>query len=233
MLGGGVKLPTGNDHATDVFPDSTGLASTNLERHVDISALPGDGGWGVIMDAQGFKQMWRVMSFGSGTYLANPKNTGSMRRSTLVTAAAPTALSGYNTVSDQFVLRAGATIGITRQIAATIAWRAEGVPRYDLWGRADGFRRPGVEVYWEPGVTLLTGRHAVSLNIPIGYYFNRFPNPYTGTAGDSTFPQVVAIATYSMRLGEAAHHLMPVINPITSQDQQSDASQSTGSSDSK
>ena len=228
MLGGGVKFPTGNDSATDIFPDNTGLPGTNRERHVDISVLPGDGGWGVIMDAQGFKQVWRLLTFGSGTYLANPRNTGAPRRSTLTTDPAPTALSGYNTVSDQFVLRAGTSIGITRQIAATIAWRAEGVPRYDLWGRADGFRRPGVEMYWEPGVTVQTGRHAVSFNVPIGYYFNRFPNPYTGTAGDSTFPEVVAIGTYSLRFGGGAmNHLIPVANPISSQDQQqqADASQ--------
>ena len=228
MLGGGVKLPTGNDNATDIFPANTGLPETNLERHVDISVLPGDGGWGVIMDAQGYKQFWRLMTFGSGTYLANPRDVGAPTRNTLVTAPTPTALSGFNTVSDQFVLRVGTSVGITRAIAATIAWRAEGVPRYDLWGAAHGFRRPGVEMYWEPGVTVMTGRHAVSINVPIGYYFNRFPNPYTGNAGDSTFPEVVAIGTYSLRFGgNGVNHLMPVDNPISSQDQQqqADASQ--------
>jgi hypothetical protein len=236
QIGGGVKMPTGNDNATDIFPTNTGLPSTNVERHVDISVLPGDGGWGVIMDAQGFKQIWRVMTFGSGTYLANPKNTGARTRGTVVVdAPAPTSPQSFNTVSDQFVLRAGASVGITRQIAATLAWRAEGVPRYDLWGRADGFRRPGVEMYWEPGVTLTSGRHAVSLNVPIGYYYNRFPNPYTGNAGDSTFPEVVAIATYSMRFGGTTSHLMPVDNPISSQDQQqqADATSKTNETSSK
>src|SRR5206468_7147812 len=109
-------------------PSNSGLASTNVERHVDISVLPGDGGWGVIMDGTGFKQIWRALVFGSGTYLAKPKDTGSRTRSTAVDAAPSTSLSQYNTVSDQFVVRAGASVGITRQIAATIAWRADGVP---------------------------------------------------------------------------------------------------------
>jgi len=196
QIGGGLKAPTGNNKATDVFPDGNG--TNNLERYVDISVHPGDGGWGVIFDLQGFKSMGRFTTFGSGTWLANPRNTGTPSRGNLVTNTNP---SNVNTVSDQFVFRAGTSVSLTRHIAASIAWRIEGVPRYDLFGRSDGFRRPGVEMYWEPGVTLTTGRHAVSLNIPVGYYFNRFRNPYTGNRGDSTFPEVVAIATYSMRLG--------------------------------
>lgn len=214
QVGGGIKFPTGNDKATDVFPDSNG--NNNLERYVDISVQPGDGGWGYIMDFQGFKSISRFLTFGSATWLMNPKNTGTRSRGALVTATT----GNVNTVSDQFVFRAGTSVGITRQIAASIAWRMEGVPRYDLIGRSDGFRRPGVTMYYEPGVTIMTGRHAVSLNVPFGYYFNRFRNPYTGNAGDSTFPEVVAIATYSMRLGGPMGHIMPVDNPISSQDQQ-------------
>jgi hypothetical protein len=45
------------------------------------------------------------------------------------------------------------------------------------------------------------------MNIPVGYYFNRMPNPYTGAAGDATFPKVVAIATYSFRFGGTMSHI--------------------------
>jgi hypothetical protein len=196
LFGGGLKLPTGANAATDVFPDGNG--NNNLERYVDISVHPGDGGWGVLFDLQSYKAVRRFMMFGSASWLANPRNTGTPSRGNVVTSTSPT---NVNTVSDQFIFRAGATTSVSRHIAASIAWRMEGVPRYDLFGRSDGFRRPGVEMYWEPGVTVSAGGHAVSFNLPIGYYFNRFRNPYTGTTGDSTFPQVVAIATYSMRVG--------------------------------
>ena len=195
QVGGGVKFPTGDNAATDVFPDGSG--NNNLRRYVDISVHPGDGGWGAIMDLQGFKSMGRFLTFGSGTWLLNPKNTGTFSRGTLASATT----ANVNTVSDQFVFRAGTSVTVRRNLAASIAWRIEGVPRYDLIGRSDGFRRPGVEMYWEPGLTFTSGRQAVSLNVPIGYYYNRFRNPYTGNPGDSTFPQVVAIATYSTRLG--------------------------------
>jgi len=198
-LGGGVKFPTGNNESTDVFPDGNG--NNNLERYVDISVNPGDGGWGLISDLQAYKMMGRFTAFGSGTWLLNPRNTGAPSRGTLATVTNPTSL---NTVSDQFIFRAGTSVAVTRRISASLAWRMEGVPRYDLIGRSEGFRRPGVEMYWEPGITVMSGRHAISLNVPIGYYFNRFRNPNTATRGDSTFPEYVAIATYSMRLGRAS-----------------------------
>src|SRR5262245_16780059 len=163
-LGGGVKLPTGHNSSTDVFPDGNG--NNNLERYVDISVNPGDGGWGLISDLQGYKMMGRFTAFGSGTWLMNPRNTGAPSRGNLVTNTTP---SNVNTVTDQFIFRAGTSVAVTRRIAATIAWRMEGVPRYDLIGRSEGFRRPGVEMYWEPGVTIMSGRHAVSFNMPIGY----------------------------------------------------------------
>ena len=228
QVGGGVKFPTGNNKATDVFPDGNG--ANNTERYVDISVQPGDGGWGMILDLQGYKSMGRFLVFGSSTWLANPRDTGGPSRANLVGTPNPT---NINTVSDQFVFRTGTTYALSRHIAGSIAWRMEGVPRYDLIGASHGFRRPGVTMYWEPGLTVSTGRQAVSFNMPIGYYFNRFRNPYTGTPGDSTFPEYVAIATYSIRLDK-----MPAKHTIrTSQgtDEQDDGSKANESkkSDSK
>ena len=206
ILGGGVKMPTGNNEATDIFPDGSG--NNNVERYVDLSVHPGDGGWGLIMDFQGYKQIGRVTAFGGGTWLANPKDTGTASRGNMVTSTEP---SNINTVSDQFVFRAGAAVPINSYITASLAWRAEGVPRYDLIGHSHGFRRPGVEMYWEPGVTLTYGRHSMSFNMPVGYYFNRWSNPYTASAGDSTFPEYVSIATYSVRLGgKSSAHKAPM-----------------------
>jgi hypothetical protein len=44
----------------------------------------------------------------------------------------------------------------------------------------------------------------------VGYYYNRFTNPYTKNPGDSTFPEYVNIATYSMRFGGAKSHTLRV-----------------------
>ena len=56
-------------------------------------------------------------------------------------------------------------------------------------------------MYWEPGITILDGRHAVSFNMPIGYYFNRFRNPYTASAGDATFPKYIILGSYGFTFG--------------------------------
>jgi hypothetical protein len=77
----------------------------------------------------------------------------------------------------------------------------EGLRRYDLFGDSHGWRRPGTAMFVEPGVSYANGRHAVSFNVPIGYYYNRRPNPYTGIAGDATFPRHIFISSYSVRLG--------------------------------
>jgi hypothetical protein len=205
MVGGGLKFPTGHNNSSDVFPASNGTA--NLARYTDISTQPGDGGWGIISDVQGFKEIKRVMLYASGTYLMSPKDTGAPVRGTLVTTdtSTLTSLSSYNTVSDQFVVRAGGQAALFHGVGVSMSWRVEGVPRYDVIGRSDGFRRPGREMYWEPGITWTAGRHTISFNLPVGYYFNRTANPYTGNSGDSTFPKYVAIATYSARLGKGAH----------------------------
>ena len=66
-------MPTGESDAQDVYPDSRGL--NNQLRFVDQSVQPGDGGWGIVAEAQVFRRIKRVMLFGSGNYLVNPRNT--------------------------------------------------------------------------------------------------------------------------------------------------------------
>ncbi|HWW85204.1 MAG TPA: TlpA disulfide reductase family protein, partial [Vicinamibacterales bacterium] len=85
--------------------------------------------------------------------------------------------------------------------AGSLAWRAEGVPRYDLIGASHGFRRPGVEMFIEPGFSYARGGDVYQFQMPIAYYRNRFPNPYTGNLGDATFPNYIFLASYGHRFG--------------------------------
>jgi len=168
---------------------------------------PGDGGWGLLVDISGFRRIPHGQLFGSLSYLANPRDrndttSGSINRSTTPnpSTAADTA---FNSVPDQFLARFGAAMPIGRTgFAGSLAWRAEGVPRYDLIGASHGFRRPGIELFIEPGVSFAKGRQFYSLQVPIGYYRNRFPNPYTGNAGDATFPKYIVLASYGYRFGK-------------------------------
>lgn len=215
--GGGVKFPTGNAGAQDRFPGRTDPA--NVPRYVDQSVQPGDGGWGLMMEAHGFKAMNRLFLFGSGSYLANPKDmndTPSILTVLGISTAPGTANAGLgvNSVPDQYMTRLGASVGIWKGIGGSVAWRMEGLRRYDLFGDSHGWRRPGTEMFIEPGLSYSYGGHTVTFNVPLGYYYNRKPNPYTGNAGDATFPRQIFLSSYSWRFGaKKALAAPPVTTP--------------------
>src|SRR5207249_248815 len=102
----------------------------------------------------------------------NATTSGSVNRSTSATpsTAADTA---FNSVPDQFMFRVGGAVPIGKSgLSASLAWRGEGLPRYDLIGGSHGFRRPGIELFVEPGFSYAKGRQVYSVEIPIGYYRN-------------------------------------------------------------
>src|SRR5690606_32764427 len=75
---------------------------------------------------------------------------------------------------------------------------------YDLFGESHGWRRPGTAMFIEPGVSYSHGPHTFSFNVPIGYYYNRHANAYTGRPGDATFPRHIFLTSYSLSLGGRA-----------------------------
>ena len=84
-------------------------------------------------------------------------------------------------------------------LGASLAYRIEGLPRYDLIGDSHGWRRPGHEMFIEPGIAYTKGSSTWSLNVPIGFYRNREPNPYSGREGDATFPDYILLTGVSYR----------------------------------
>ncbi|HEX5475252.1 MAG TPA: hypothetical protein VFX12_11370 [Vicinamibacterales bacterium] len=204
-IGGGLKLPTGNYQAQDMLPDSRG--SNDMLRYVDQSIQPGDGGWGIEAEVQGFRRYGRFQLFGSASYLANPRDTNgtpSVSVSRLPPGATPSAASTgrlVNSVPDQYLTRVGTAMPVGKLAVVTLAYRIEGQRRYDLIGASHGFRRPGLEMFVEPGISLSRGRQTMAFSVPIGIYRNRKPDPYTGLEGDATFPGAIALGSYSLRLG--------------------------------
>lgn len=204
--GGGIKLPTGNSRHQDTVIDR--VTRVEALRYVDQSVQPGDGGWGGMMEAHLFWRVKRAFLFGSGSYLANPKDTNETP-SIIAVLGLPLntgqfAGLGVNSVPDQYMARVGGTVAVWKGFATSLAWRVEGLKRYDLWGDSHGWRRPGTEMFLEPGVSYSNGPHTFSFNVPIGYYYNRHPNPYTGNPGDATFPRHIFLSSYSFRVGRVS-----------------------------
>ena len=201
--GGGLKVPTGNSRYQDTFKGR--LDGVEALRYVDQSVQPGDGGWGLIMEGQAFWRVKRTFLFASGSYLANPRDTNETP-SIIVVLGLPTdtgqyAGLGVNSVPDQYLARVGGSVHLGKGFSASLSWRVEGLRRYDLFGDSHGWRRPGREMFIEPGLSYSQGPHTVSFNVPFGYYYNRLPNPYTGNAGDATFPRQIFLSSYSIRFG--------------------------------
>jgi hypothetical protein len=205
--GGGIKFPTGNSRYRDELLDRV----TRVEglNYVDQSVQPGDGGWGLTMEAHAFWHVGRTFLFASGSYLANPKDTNKTPSILAVLGiptgeGTPNAGLGVNSVPDQYLTRVGATVPVWTGLSVTLAWRMEGLKRYDLFGGSHGWRRPGTEMFIEPGVSYTRGAHTVSFNVPFGYYHNRHANSYTGRPADATFPRQIFLSSYSFRLGRPA-----------------------------
>jgi len=201
-LGLGVKAPTGKNNVEDSYPNING--TNDREKVVDMSIQPGDGGWGYLFDLQGYKALKRVTFFGSGTYLASPKNTtGEPSIVVGLGVASPANVRiQENSAVDNYLLRAGAVFPVKESgFAMSLAFRMEGLPRYDLIGDNLGFRRPGYETFIEPGFIYNLGRQTLSLYVPIGLVQNRLKNPSDtgGQAGDATFPEYIILAGYSYR----------------------------------
>ena len=204
QLGLGVKVPTGANNVTDTFrlfsaTPAPGTISSAV-RTVDQSIQPGDGGFGILLDFSTFKGLagGNMTAYASGAYLANPGGTSKV----LTYRNAPG--EQIMSIADQFLLRGGAVFPVpkTQTMSFGAGIRVEGVPVTDLFGRSDGFRRPGVAVSIEPALNYGKGKHGVAIGIPIAIYRNRFvsvPDKARGAHGDAAFADYLVMFGYSRR----------------------------------
>jgi hypothetical protein len=170
--GVGIKLPTGNHNASDVFYN-VGVEGHPEVRPVDQSIQPGDGGVGLTFDFQAYQFVRGGVSlYANGFYLLNPRETNGIRtfRETLSPILENEAITS---VPDQYSVRAGASYAPTGPLGASLGLRYEGVPVEDLIGGSAGFRRPGNVVSVEPGVSYMLGGVSLNVSVPITVRRNR------------------------------------------------------------
>lgn len=208
-LGLGIKLPTGNFKATDVFYN-VGPEGSPEARPVDQSIQPGDGGFGITLDFQFYQKMAdKLFAYGSGFYLINPRETNGVRtfRETLSPLLANEAITA---VPDQFALRAGASYALSDLISTSLGARYEGVPVKDVIGGNDGFRRPGTVLSIDPGLAFMKNNFSFNLNVPFAVRRER-PQSYTDKemeelsgeprSGDAAFADYLINVGISYRIG--------------------------------
>ncbi|KAA2215991.1 transporter [Maribacter flavus] len=164
-LGLGVKLPTGNYNASDIFYN-VGPNGEPQTRPVDQSIQPGDGGFGVTVDFQFYQKITTdVFSYASGFYLINPRETNGVRtfRETLSPILQNESIMA---VPDQYSLRGGLSYNISPTISSSLGARFDCVPVKDLIGGNEGFRRPGNVLSIDPGVSFMKSNFVINLNVP-------------------------------------------------------------------
>ncbi len=201
QLGVGVKIPTGQNNATDTFRVLSGGAVTNQIRTVDQSIQPGDGGFGILVDFTTFAAVagGKLSIYGGGAYLATPGEKSNVQ--TYRTAPGEEVMS----IADQFLARGGVAFPIPKSVNMTFSGglRVEGVPVRDIIGADAGFRRPGIAVSIEPAFNIIVkGKNAVTLSVPIAIYRNRFqsvPDKARGAHGDAAFADYLILGGYSRR----------------------------------
>jgi len=120
----------------------------------------GDGGWGIIAEAQAYRRIaWRLNAYALGSYLVSP------REKTLV----PSPLAGvFWSVPDVYLARAGFAVSLlpSGRASMNLGLRLDGTPVRDLVGGNDGFRRPAHALYGDPGAAMRFGRHEVTVSMP-------------------------------------------------------------------
>lgn len=171
----GIKLPTGNYHATDQFHrlNSEGKDYT-VTLPVDQSIQLGDGGVGVSVELQGYASLNSTLTaYANGFYLFNPRETNGVVRNPLATSI--DLVTGSFSVADQFAARLGLSQSIKAipGLAVMLGGRVEGVPAIDAFGGSSGFRRPGYIVSVEPGLSYMRNKTSVAASVPIAVYRNR------------------------------------------------------------
>lgn len=202
-IGLSAKLPTGPTwlRGSRRSWDAASNGYKVTENFVDQSIMPGDGGFGALVQLAGYWDLpLGVSSYLDGAYLLNP-----MDNSGIVTGRSA-ASERYMSIADQYLLRLGlgAPIPAVPGLGVSLGGRWDGVPVRDLVGTSWEFRRPGYTIALDPGLSYAWDRHVITFNLPWALYRTRLvsvTNERDGTKGDAAFADAMISVGYTTTFG--------------------------------
>jgi len=191
-VGLGIKAPTGSDSVTSVNYNLNPPAT----QATDESFQLGSGGWYALLRAQGTVRIsGPLFAYGSGFYGLSLTTRTDVK----------TGGGFYRGVPDVYSARLGGAylLRFFEGMVFTAGGRINGITVRDIIGGGDlYFRRPGYEIYFEPGLTWTRGANTASFSVPLRVYQNKLDslldislNRHTG----ADFAPFLVIASYGRR----------------------------------
>jgi hypothetical protein len=204
-LGLGVKAPTGDSNVQGEFHKLDKEGKEYIQtKAVDQSIQLGDGGWGANLEIQGYQKLAKNASvYFNGFYMFNPQNTNKTFNNILQNNV-QNPVTVNHSIADQFAARVGASYTLLPKagISVNFGGRVEGVPAHDVFGKSEGFRRPGYIISIEPGIAYSNAHNTFVLNVPIASKRDRirsYSDLKYGGHGDAAFADYFISATVSHR----------------------------------
>lgn len=195
-IGLGVKAPTGNHKTASQFYTAAGP----IDFPADQTIQPGDGGWAILLQAQGFRQITeRAHAYAVGSYMASPKARTDVEWRP--------GSGEYWSVPDVYSARLGGAFSVLpdQGLTVSLGGRVDGIPVHDLLGGGDRdtIKRSAYVLFADPGVSLTRGKGTLTVSVPYRLQVNRQKSLYeqrTNGLNAGGFARYLVFASYSHRL---------------------------------
>jgi hypothetical protein len=192
----GAKAPTGSHTIGGEFWVASG-AVRGAPVHPGIQM--GDGGWGVIVQAEGYRRLVGNLSgYALASYQLSPQDTTEV-----------TFLPSYKShlsVPDTYHARLGLAYAVlpSRGLSASLGIRTDGIPVHDIIGGSDGFRAAARTIFLDPGLSLSVGGNDFTLSVPVrvhGEFFKGVPLPAPDVqSNQGDLAKVLVFVGYARRI---------------------------------
>lgn len=190
----GIKAPTGADALHGTYANGAVVP-------IDETFQLGNGGWELLFRVQGQAGISGPLAgYASGYYgFSLTEHTGVMHHAP---SGAPIALRG---VPDTYSGRLGLAylLPVLQGLVLSAGGRINGATTKDVFGGSDLYwRRPGYEVYVEPGLSWTVGPNIASLSVPVGVYQRKIDSPLDVSQNvqrGAGFVPYLFIASYARR----------------------------------
>jgi hypothetical protein len=206
----GVKTPSGSHEVIDNWYIPGGSMTWTVDQSIQL----GDGGWGIFLQTQGFRRTTpKAWVYGSASYLASPRD----QTAVLQAPSGPYSRT-FVSVPDVFQARGGFGYAVWPRhgLTATAGVRLDGIPLHDLLGASDGFRRPALIGYAEPGLTYSRGQSTVTVNVPLRIFYDfraSAVDRQLGLTGGGDLASYLVFVGYTYRMNRPGRGDRPVAAP--------------------